>query len=206
MVNRFARDAGRERERGIHYCSIIDYIIYIINTGSIRMNEGKLFEMDFKRSIPEGHRYYYERRRDGTAGFRGRKNENVRFQMTNICDCSVFDNDNGIIHYFELKSYKGKSVPFSGLRTNQIRGISEASRGLRSLGYVVFNMRNIGKTYIVEIEEVVRFMALEDRKSFPLDWMEETGYELGQKQLRTRYKYDLSTFFEGMADLVLDNR
>ena len=72
-------------------------------------NEGKQFEEDFKKSIPKG--YWFYRFKDGTAGFSGEKNSNVRFQAHNIADCEVMGNK--YLFILELKSHKGSSIPFN---------------------------------------------------------------------------------------------
>ena len=72
-------------------------------------NEGKRFEEDIKKSVPS--EYFYYRFKDGTGNFNGTKNENVRFQAKNICDCEVMTDN--YLFLLELKSHLGKSISFT---------------------------------------------------------------------------------------------
>jgi len=86
------------------------------------MNNGKRFELEIKNSIPSS--VYYYRFRDGTANFSGDKNQNVRFQATNMCDCLLYDSKH--LYFLELKTHKGKSLPLSAIRENQIEQLDKA--------------------------------------------------------------------------------
>lgn len=167
-----------------------------------KLSSGKIFEGEFKASLKDSCRFYFYRFRDGTSSWGG--GEKTRFQAKNICDCLVFDNIGGVLYFVELKSYKGKSVPFSCLRRNQIVELSEAARGARTVSLVIFNMRDVQKTYAVEIDSVVRYMADSERNSFPLSFFEEDGFLISQELKRERYKYGLEELFDGMTELVLD--
>lgn len=174
---------------------------------SVRRNYGKEFEQSFKESLRHTDRFFYERRKDGTASWQSNRcprcktviPSKTRFQAPNICDSSIFDNKAGLMYYFELKSHAGKSIPFKAIRTNQIKEISKASRGDRTFGYMVFNMRDVESTYMVPIELVVEYIALSSRKSFPISWMEENGVRLGQRLKKVKYDYEIDYFLERSA-------
>lgn len=154
------------------------------------MNAGKVFETNFKVSIPEDMFYY--RFRDGTGGFDGQKNENVRFQHSNICDCMIFTY--GKLFLLELKSHKGKSLPFKAIRENQIKELKKADEYNDIIAGLVVNFRDIEKTYFVDIKNVLDYMKETDRKSLPLEFFILEGIEIESKKIRVNYRYDIKTF------------
>ena len=89
----------------------------------VKKNPGKLFEEDFKKSVPKWCWLY--RFKDGTANFKGEKNENVRFQAHNICDFEIMAQNS--LFLLELKSHQGASIPFSCIRKNQIEEMVKAA-------------------------------------------------------------------------------
>ena len=78
------------------------------------MNIGKIFETEFKNSIPSW--CYYYRLRDGTAAYGG--NANMRFQAKNICDCIVIGQ--AFTYFIELKNTNQKSLSLSNIKENQL--------------------------------------------------------------------------------------
>lgn len=151
------------------------------------MNAGKQFEQDFRKSIPE--RVFFYRFRDGTAAWKVQ--ENTRFQQSNMCDCMIF---NGILYLLELKTHKGKSIPFSAIRENQITELSKASTYPKIIAGFVVNFRDAEKTYFATAPKIEYFMSHEERKSIPLIWFEENGTLIQQKRLRVHYRYDIDKF------------
>lgn len=155
------------------------------------MNEGKKFENDFKNSVPK-HCFYY-RFKDGTGNFAGHKNDNVRFQAKNICDCMVWNSKTSRLYLIELKSHKGKSVPISCIRDNQIKGLLEA-REKNINCHIVINMRDAEKTYAIPIRAIKRYIDNTNRKSIPISFMEDCGILITQEKKKVNYKYDLEYF------------
>lgn len=154
-------------------------------------NQGKAFEEDIKKSVPKGCWYY--RFRDGTGNFSGSKNENVRFQATNICDCEIMANGN--LYLFELKSYDGASIPISGIRPNQLKGLSEIDhKDIKA--YFLFNFRKVEKVYAVAANKLKDFIENTERKSIPLQWCVENGIEIPGIKKKVRYRYDLTSLLE----------
>ena len=154
-------------------------------------NQGKAFEQDFIKSVPDTVFHY--RFRDGTAGFSGTKNENVRFQAQNICDFLLFD---GRLILLELKSHKGKSIPFSCIRENQLAELSKADNYSGIIPGLIFNFRDINKTYFVHIRHAYYYYYHADRKSYPLDWVQQYGVEIKAELKRTRYRYYVKEFLQ----------
>ena len=155
------------------------------------MNEGKKFEEDFKKSIPEW--CWCNRYKDGTANFRGEKNENVRFQANNICDFEIMAKDK--LFLLELKSYNGVSIPLSGIRKNQLKGMLKASEYKNIRQYFLLNFRAVQRTYAVKVQILYKFIKTCQRKSIPVKWCIENGIEIESEQKRTRFKYNLEKLF-----------
>lgn len=154
------------------------------------MKKGGRFEKDFKDSI-EDYMFYY-RFRDGTANFGGDKNENVRFQQKNICDCMIFFKK---LYLFELKSHKGKSIPFSCIRDNQVTSLLTASRFDGIEAGLLFNFSDLDETYYIDIIQIRNFINSAERKSFPVAWCREQGIQVRQQKKIKHFRYDIATLF-----------
>jgi recombination protein U len=151
-------------------------------------NPGKLFEQDWKNSVPEDIFYY--RFRDGTASYYGGSdNENIRFQQSNICDCLMYLNPQ--LWLVDLKSHKGKSIPFNCFKDNQVKELSKAMmhEGVKA-GFIV-NFRDVEETYFIKANDIEYYIAHSERKSIPLDWCGENGIAIGQRKLKVRYRYNV---------------
>lgn len=148
-------------------------------------NEGKKFEQDIIKSIPEGVFYY--RLRDSAGTWQG--GDNTRFTPSNICDLIVFNEGN--LYLLELKSHKGKSIPLTCIRENQIEGLMKAYKKGIKAGYII-NFRDIEETYYFSANSMNSFLNTEERKSIPLQRVREYGILIPQEKKRVRYKYDLN--------------
>lgn len=154
-------------------------------------NAGKAFEEDIKKSVPEGCWVY--RFKDGTANFRGAKNENVRFQAHNICDFMIMSRDNLVL--LELKSHAGASIPFNCIRKNQIDEMTKIEHP-KIKTYFVLNFRDSEKTYAILSKDLKEYMESSSRKSIPISWCEENGIEIIGVKKKVRYRYLLKDFLE----------
>jgi recombination protein U len=146
-----------------------------------RHNDGKKFEEDFRRSTPP--EVYVHRVKDAGSDkthLRGVKNE---------CDFIFYRYP--WMYLLEMKSHKGKSIPFGALTAEQIEGLSEhAIRPGVKAGFV-FNYRELGETYYVPAVDVAEYMCYTERQSFPVDWCRQVGRRVDQRLVRTRYRYDV---------------
>lgn len=127
-------------------------------------NAGKQFEEDFIKSVPES--VYHYRFKDGTAGFAGCQNENVRFQATNIADFLLHD---GRMWLLELKSHLGKSFPYTAVmgsynknkkvwsKEKQLNDLEKASHFAGIIPGYIFNFRDLNLTYFVPVRHVHYF-------------------------------------------------
>lgn len=141
-------------------------------------NNGHIFEQEFKKSAPEG--VYIKKLKVSGMNYKGGGNEG---------DYLVYQFPN--LYIFELKSHKGKSIPFDRLREVQIKGLTALGKipGVKT-GFI-FNFRELEKTYFIHTEHIISYMTSGERKSFPIEWVEEVGVRLEHKKARTRYTYNL---------------
>lgn len=136
------------------------------------MKSGKRFENNFKKSVPSNIFFY--RFKDGTASWD--KGSLTRFQQKNICDCMLFDGSR--LYLFELKSIKGKSIPFSNIRENQLKELSKAQKFKNIIAGIVIEFNELDRAFFIDIKNVIEFMNTSDRKSIPLDYLEIEGIEI----------------------------
>jgi recombination protein U len=145
-------------------------------------NDGKKFEEDFRRSTPP--EVFVHRVKD--AGSQGQH----LFGVRNICDFIYYRQP--WLYLLEMKSHKGKSIPFGALTAEQIGGLcEEASRKVGIKAGFIFNFRDLGETYFVPAWRISEFVFGGGRKSFPVDWCRQVGKRVDQQLVRTRYRYDV---------------
>lgn len=146
-------------------------------------SSGKKFEEDFANSVPNS--VFKQRLKDDMSGFKN---------VANICDYILYRYPS--LYLLELKSHKGKSIPFDALREKQISGLfaEVGRRGVRA-GFV-FCFSDIEEVYYVKAEDVVSFINSGERKSFPIEWCREHGKRLEGEKARTRFKYNVDKFLD----------
>lgn len=160
-------------------------------------NLGKQFEQAFRKSIPISDKIYYYRLKDTATSYYG-GNDNLRFSQNNIADSIMFYNGNFLSYLFilEFKSHKGKSLPLTCIRDNQLKEMTEASKkiGVRPMLVVFFS--DVEKCYALDIEDVNIFIKLCDRKSIPIEYFENNAKEIEVIKLRTNYKYNIEKWLK----------
>lgn len=153
------------------------------------INPGKRFEEDFKSSIDSNENWVY-RLRDNAASFSG--GTNTRFASTNICDFLIFNNTYRTLYLAELKSTKGSSIPYTMIKDNQIKGLSEAGKH-QVVPCFFFNFREKNNsTYFMLINDFLNMKNNLDKKSFNPQDLEKYGATIVSCEIkRTRYRYDI---------------
>lgn len=161
-------------------------------------NRGKIFEDNFKRSVPE--EILYERFKDGTANFNGNMNNNVRFQAKNVCDCFVYDGS--ILLYLELKSHKGKSVPLNCIRENQTKELLKRQEYKNTIAGLLIEFSDLERVFYINIRDFNNFIndSNNNRKSIPFEWCRDVGIEVEIKKLRTNYRYNVKKMYEDIIN------
>ena len=107
---------------------------------------GKIFEEEIKASFPSG--YYVERYKDDTAGFYG---------VSNPADYRLYRYP--YVFLLELKTHKGKSIPFDKIRDSQITGMRKAIEHKGIYGGFIFNFRDLEETYYIALSDVIFYKA-----------------------------------------------
>lgn len=162
------------------------------------MNKGKIFEQDFKKSLPELNDLFFYRFKDGTANWSGEKNQNVRFQQHNIADCMIFYK--GKLFILELKAHLGKSLPLYCIRDTQFFEMCEASQKDGVIPMIVTFFYEIGECYAIPIDSIKQFRLDNDRKSIPLSYIQENGFKIDCELKKTHYKFDIVNFLNKIAE------
>lgn len=170
------------------------------------MEPGKAFEKDFKDSIPD--RCDVTRLKD-SGGFTNGKGTNMRFASTNPCDFIIFSDyrySSGLhkvnMYKLELKSCKGKSLPYGNIKPKNHKGsslrnsmkfasvlVGSENRGVWA-GFIV-NFRDTNQTFRVKASVVLGHLQNSDRASIPIAWFEENGTLIKQTLKKVHYRYDL---------------
>ena len=169
------------------------------------MNQGKIFENSFKASIPDSN--FYLRLKDSPATW-GTVNEKARFTPSNACDCIL--HFEGVLFLAELKSHKGKSIPFSCFRDNQLKELAKVSCRKDEVAIAIFNFRDVAETYIVFMDNVIEFIETNNltgnRKSIPLEWCRQIGMPMNQTLKKVNYSYAVEPAFKHLIFNVLNNQ
>lgn len=153
-----------------------------------RLNSGKRFEQNFKNSIPKDMFYY--RLRDGSSSWD--KSAKTRFQQTNICDCLIYDGDN--LYTLELKSTKGKSLPFTNIKEHQITDLLWCSNFLNVVSGFIIEFSSLNECYFIEISQFKSFYDTTERKSLPIDFCRKNGLKIDVTRLKINKRFNVEKF------------
>lgn len=160
------------------------------------INAGKKFENDFKNSVNTDE-IFLHRFKDGTAGTVN--GQMIRFKNKNLCDFLLFKD--GLLVLVELKSFLGKSMPFSNIKDT----VDEQQTFLYNLrleakknnvkAYMILNFRDLLETYAIDIHNFDEFYKMTNKKSINIDEVRQLGKQLSQKKKRTSYRYEIDDLF-----------
>ena len=149
---------------------------------------GKRFEENWRESIPEDIFYY--RLKDNSNNW---SNSNkTRFTPSNICDCIVFDGD--YLYTLELKSTKGKSLPYGNIKQHQIDDLKWCSEFAGVISGFVIEFDSLNECYFVEISLFEQFKETNQRKSLPIDFCRKNGLKIEIEKLRVNRRFDVAKF------------
>lgn len=157
--------------------------------------EGKLFEEQWKKSIPED--IYYFRLKDNPSSF-GKDSSFVRFTLNNPFDCFVFYN--GFLFPLELKSTSSKSISIQTdkkekgkmIKINQIEGLHKSNKYKNIFSGFLFDFRESGNTFWMGIEDFLLFQKENDKKSInEKDIIKYKGINVNKKIRRKIYVYEI---------------
>lgn len=164
---------------------------------TIGKSVGKVFEENWRKSIPENVFYY--RPPDQAQSFGGSKK--LRFSAKSPCDCFIYDGD--ILYTLELKSVGTKSISFEREQTDkgvihkhQIDNLLKYSTYKNVVSGLLLDFRLSEKTYFCMIEEFVEMIQNLAKKSFNesdlFEWC--NPIEIDKKKLKINWKYNVQQF------------
>lgn len=168
--------------------SVFTWLIYK-EVDNISKNEGKTFEDDFKKSVPDTCWIY--RLRDNASSFAN--GDKTRFTTSNICDFILFDDNTNTLSLIECKSTKSTSIPFTMIRENQLKGLLDAYKHNIYAGIIV-NFRNENNdTFFIPIHVFEYLKNTISKKSFNIkDLIQLNAIRVCSTKKRTHYKYNIT--------------
>lgn len=159
------------------------------------MNPGKVFEENFKKSVPEDT--YYLRLHDSSIGF-DIENSTQRFALKSPFDCILYRK--GRMFCLELKSVQNGSISHSGsspkIKDNQIKELIKANCYGITAG-LILNFRNTGNTYFLPINSFELIRSTSTKKSFNEKDLDGISLVIPGRKLKVNYRYDLSILVGG---------
>lgn len=161
------------------------------------MNSGKRFEQCFRKSVPKNI-FYYRLKDSSNTWSNGDK---TRFTNTNICDSIMFDGF--YLYMLELKSTKGKSLPYSNIREHQINDLLWCDTFANIISGLVVEFSDYNECYFIEISQFKEFKKSSNRKSLPIDFCKNKGIKIDVEKLKVNKKYNIEKFIYECAEKVI---
>ena len=169
---------------------------------------GKIFEQNWKASIPEGIFVY--RPPDAAQSFQS--NSNLRFSLRSPCDYFIFNGQ--YLWALELKSVAGTSISFECCNTDkgvihdyQIKTLKEFRTYPNVISGLLIDFRKSCNTYFLSIDYWDQLINSINKKSFTeknlLDYSSAIWIE--KKKLRINYKYNVIKFLQDSSKAYSDN-
>jgi len=155
-------------------------------------NTGKIFEDDFKASVPRD--VYYLRLHDSSIGF-DIAHSTQRFSLKSPYDAVLCKN--GKMYALELKSHKGKSMSFGDkkdkvIKMRQVENLLAAKEVGGAVAGLILNFSDYEETYFIDARKFYDFTQTCGKKSINLDNVREFGIKIPCEKKKTHYRYDLN--------------
>lgn len=177
------------------------------------MNTGKVFERQFKSSIPDY--CYLQRIPDPPQSFA--KSKTTKFSVKNPYDFIMYDSNSKHLFCFELKTTKYKSIGFEDINSNekqnkmihkhQIQGLYDASKYDGIVAGFILNFRDenkhIERTYFQEINSFLSMVNKINKKSFnELDLIVDGGaLKIDGIKKRVNYTWNIDKFLNDVMEV-----
>lgn len=131
--------------------------------------------------------------RDNAASFG--ESLNTRFASSNICDYIMLHNKTRTLYLLEMKSTKSSSIPYSMIRENQIKELTESSKYNLVAGFIFNYREKENATYFMFIDDFNNMTSQISKKSFNINDLEKYGaVKIDCDKKRTRYRYNILKF------------
>jgi recombination protein U len=164
------------------------------------MNSGKIFEAEFKASIPKD--FYFLRLKDPAVGFSG---GNSKFAPKNPYDfilhhdylfCLELKSRDGALTFWQERfEQDGKKRTYE-IHKHQIEGLTEAAKHDGVFAGLLLNYRNKETTVYVPIQRFNEFASVTEKKSINCDDALQIGILVDYKKLKVHYRYDIRKMCE----------
>lgn len=161
-----------------------------------KSNPGKLFEHDFRDSIPQD--VHYVRIRDPILENRS---AGGGYTFGDRCpyDCIVYRYPTQ--YCLELKSTGGTNISYSGaspmIQNHQIEELARAARYPGIIAGLILNYRRIGRTWFVDIRDFQSYADASQKKSINPKDCALIGTEIPGTLMRVHWRYDISALWGG---------
>ena len=160
------------------------------------MNAGKVMERQWRKSAMRVEGLYYHRMNDGTASFYGGQGQpGIRFQQSSPYDCFMYYEPR--LYLLELKQHKGKSIPNSAIRKNQLEAVAKASGKPGVVAGFVVHFVDQDQCWFADGAEVKEFVDTNERKSIPVAWFQDHGCAVALVHKKTQVEYDIQSLLDG---------
>lgn len=168
------------------------------------MTPGKLFEQQFKKSVPP--HCYLLRLNDPPQSFK--KSKDTRFSPKNPFDFVLFEPIKQTMLCMELKTTKSKSMSFEDIdneedqnkmiHAHQIKGLTKASKFDHIVAGLLLNFRDekndMERTYWQDIKDFNNMVLSIDKKSFnELDLLTNNAIKVDGTKKRIHYIWDIES-------------
>lgn len=169
------------------------------------MNVGKIFENNFKKSIPRN--VFYLRLKDSASSF-GQDSIATRFTLRNPYDALLFDGN--YLYTLELKSTSGTSFSFQRerdkksrmIKYHQIKGLLNSGQYDNIYSGFVFDFRE-SKTYFLSISNFVNFMNNTNKVSInEKDIIQHNGIVIQKRKKIKNYSYDIELLLKEIKGVI----
>ena len=160
-------------------------------------NPGKIFENDFKKSIPKD--VWNKKWPDSAIGF-NTEDSRQRFAAKSPFDYILCKK--GQMYDFELKSTKDKRLSFRGrdpaIKMRQIEELINAKRVGKAKTGLIINFRLFEETYVIDPEIFLAFAENTAKSSINIEDVRLIGIKIPQTRLRRHYRYDINTLLKAL--------
>lgn len=193
-------------EESIYWITaLLFYFIFIKGSEcNISKSVGKVFEENWKKSVPENIWIY--RPPDAAQSFN--KSSNLRFSQKSPCDYMMYNGYN--LFCLELKTVSGKSISFERTKKDkgeihyhQIEYLKRCIQYSNIISGLIIDFRGTDNTWFLHIKEWDMLINSITKKSFNESDLLSYSHPLliSKKKLQVNYRYDVDKFIQDTTKL-----
>ena len=107
------------------------------------------------------------------------------------------------LYLLELKSTKGKSLPFNNIKKHQIDDLLWACEYANTICGLVVEFNDLTECYFIEIGRFKAFYDSTNRKSISVDYLRKNGIKIGTEKKKINSKFDVKKFINNVIESVI---